>query len=990
MRWFSAVLCSLLLLFGVPAKAEWRTVVTRLTIEDGLGSNFINDVGIDNQGYCWLATHGGLYLYDGIKLREVPPLTKVYQPRIKQVIFKNGLLHEIVTSGQRMIIGWGGVHTYRIDQSKKQLRNFAGKFVIWQDELTKILKAHHDTTLRAFFFSDDTFFGYKGDRLGGDTVAFVTTDGVAVATAGKIVYRHRFEQFNIGNIIIADKKIFYLDNGKLWWMDRSFKEKRIALPWRMQRARLLPTTNSSFLAVVRDSIYHIAEGADEKVEISYLFSNSEIAENAALAAWQGKSTLIFATPTKGAFVVRKVAVTQYNTAITKNQNQLISLPNGQGCFSTESRLNILPNQETRLQPEVTTRMLTYCFRESNGKFWLVEITRGCAFTYRTDSLGGKLKLIWQGEPRITRILEHPDGSLLMLGSKKIFSYANGRMDTLAALPTEGFLGIRDCAYGAGGLLYITTSDGVYYLKPNAREAVKLPGTGGLGCRKIVLLPSGKMIFSTYGNGLFFIENMKVHPVPQGRAHALNFTHEIILAGENIVFVSNGGVMLTRIKLLEQTLSERKLSSPYYYMEEDAPSDFEYNGGMYPLSARDGDQLLIPSSRGVRSIDLSTEHTNVEQNPFLSLTVTGDVARTKGNIYHLPPNAVDLNVQIWTTYWSSQSNQHIYYCMLTRDNPTADTIWQRADRLIKLPSLRPGTYDIGVRKYIGLDERDLVTQWVVVDKADYFYRTTGFMWILVLASLGSSGLGFWVWKKREQMKQTKLKLLISETNAELLRRNQVFMRLFRVLHHDVSGSLSGLAQTLRVVSTDKTVNELSYYTDGVSTYLKDILTWIAASLGTERLQVTNEKITFPDFTTALLESPSFREINSRLRVTHTFSAPLTLYADKRVLEIIIRNILTNTMRYGGPELRISQQAEQGKLSIVFQDNGRGFSEHVFTSLKQGEVTPTTGGHGLRGGMGLEIIEELAKVMGAQASFDNAPEGGAIVRITFPEEVMGAKT
>lgn len=97
---------------------------------------------------------------------------------------------------------------------------------------------------------------------------------------------------------------------------------------------------------------------------------------------------------------------------------------------------------------------------------------------------------------------------------------------------------------------------------------------------------------------------------------------------------------------------------------------------------------------------------------------------------------------------------------------------------------------------------------------------------------------------------------------------------------------------------------------------------------------------------------------------------TLVADPTLLEIVLRNLLDNALRYSD-QGEISCTVEDSRLVVT--DHGPGFAEADLAHIFDRFYTGPRGRHGL----GLALVQHVCNASGWQASAGNSPAGGARV-------------
>jgi signal transduction histidine kinase len=110
--------------------------------------------------------------------------------------------------------------------------------------------------------------------------------------------------------------------------------------------------------------------------------------------------------------------------------------------------------------------------------------------------------------------------------------------------------------------------------------------------------------------------------------------------------------------------------------------------------------------------------------------------------------------------------------------------------------------------------------------------------------------------------------------------------------------------------------------------------------------------------------------------------LELTADPLRLRQALGNMVDNALRYGDGEVRLSASASNGRVSLRVSDEGPGFPpeflETAFERFSRADGSRGRGGAGL----GLSIVEAIAKAHRGSAGAANRPGGGADVWLEVP--------
>ncbi|MFD9222339.1 histidine kinase dimerization/phospho-acceptor domain-containing protein [Streptomyces sp. NPDC060064] len=106
---------------------------------------------------------------------------------------------------------------------------------------------------------------------------------------------------------------------------------------------------------------------------------------------------------------------------------------------------------------------------------------------------------------------------------------------------------------------------------------------------------------------------------------------------------------------------------------------------------------------------------------------------------------------------------------------------------------------------------------------------------------------------------------------------------------------------------------------------------------------------------------------------------TVETDKRRLERVLGNLVANAHNHGQPPVVLT--VDGGVVTVG--DHGAGYPEYL---LEHGPQRFRTDGGSKGHGLGLTIAVGQSAVIGAELRFLNAPEGGAVARLTLPEYIQ----
>lgn len=114
--------------------------------------------------------------------------------------------------------------------------------------------------------------------------------------------------------------------------------------------------------------------------------------------------------------------------------------------------------------------------------------------------------------------------------------------------------------------------------------------------------------------------------------------------------------------------------------------------------------------------------------------------------------------------------------------------------------------------------------------------------------------------------------------------------------------------------------------------------------------------------------------------------LVVLLDEVRIRQAVENLVDNAVRMapGGSSVSVAVQVDDGVTEISVSDSGPGFPEeflaHAFERFRRADTSRARNGGGA--GLGLAIVDAIARAHGGRAEARNRPEGGATVTLTIP--------
>lgn len=254
-------------------------------------------------------------------------------------------------------------------------------------------------------------------------------------------------------------------------------------------------------------------------------------------------------------------------------------------------------------------------------------------------------------------------------------------------------------------------------------------------------------------------------------------------------------------------------------------------------------------------------------------------------------------------------------------------------------------------------------------------------------LASTGLlivigGLLFYQSRNRKKTNEQLMLL---NSELDLANKTKTRFFNILNHDLRSPVSNLIHFLHLKNESPELlgeerkqdmeRKVVRSAENLLVSMEDLLLW-------SKGQMQNFRPVYREIRISELFDDLRRHFISDEAIRMHFEDPegLSLNSDSDYLKTILRNLTGNAVKAleKTPEPTIIWKAwkEQDHVYLSITDNGPGGSEEQFRALyDENEVI------GIKSGLGLHLIRDLAKAVGCRVSVERKADTGTTIVLSF---------
>jgi two-component system, sensor histidine kinase and response regulator len=246
----------------------------------------------------------------------------------------------------------------------------------------------------------------------------------------------------------------------------------------------------------------------------------------------------------------------------------------------------------------------------------------------------------------------------------------------------------------------------------------------------------------------------------------------------------------------------------------------------------------------------------------------------------------------------------------------------------------------------------------------------------------------------QTSELKLQKNILEVqNRELQVLNNTKEKLFSIVAHDIRTPVAGLKSLLdlfkkNIVTKDefeRLTESLSAQVDQLQDGLDNLLEWSHSQLG--GIKTNTQNVRLLDLIQKVILPLNYVLEAKKIRIAIHVQPQTTVLADANHLQLIIRNLLTNAIKFsyvGGTILIEAQLNSQGMVAISVKDEGVGMSmQQQHNLLNQQSFDTTRGTLNEKGtGIGLLLCYEFAANNKGYLQIEGKSNEGTTVTLYLP--------
>ena len=252
----------------------------------------------------------------------------------------------------------------------------------------------------------------------------------------------------------------------------------------------------------------------------------------------------------------------------------------------------------------------------------------------------------------------------------------------------------------------------------------------------------------------------------------------------------------------------------------------------------------------------------------------------------------------------------------------------------------------------------------------------------------------VMRVTQQISLVAAKRIIEKQNAELRATLNNRDKMYSVIAHDLRSPMASIRMVLNLVVASTSpelvgpelyelLDKANKESEDVHDLLDNLLMWTKSQTG--RLNVVIQDLDLNDIIPGVVDIFEMIAETKHIKLNLQMAeGPLVVTADNDMLKTIVRNFLSNAIKFS-PEnssidIIMSKDADFAKVSV--RDHGVGIAANRLGSIfHKGETTYGTSGEE-GSGLGLQLCQDFAQKIGGDCTVESVEGEGSTFSVTIP--------
>ncbi len=270
-----------------------------------------------------------------------------------------------------------------------------------------------------------------------------------------------------------------------------------------------------------------------------------------------------------------------------------------------------------------------------------------------------------------------------------------------------------------------------------------------------------------------------------------------------------------------------------------------------------------------------------------------------------------------------------------------------------------------------------------------------MGIALLLATGLVLVGYFLRRLRHSsMKLEEQNVVITRQNLKLDNLNKTKDRMMSIIAHDLRGTLGNQLTAIEVLhriegneNADMDRKKLLGNLKNSASYslelLENLLHW--SRLSENESFYHPEEVTIDSLIANCLSLFDETAANKRISFHSDLKGPLVCRVDQIMMETIIRNLVSNAIKFSNPggTISISGEVINNSLTLRITDQGIGMTEEqIHRIIHNGGFTRRGTANEKGAGIGMTLVQKFTAIHHGKISISSKPEEGSSIEVIIP--------
>ena len=251
---------------------------------------------------------------------------------------------------------------------------------------------------------------------------------------------------------------------------------------------------------------------------------------------------------------------------------------------------------------------------------------------------------------------------------------------------------------------------------------------------------------------------------------------------------------------------------------------------------------------------------------------------------------------------------------------------------------------------------------------------------------------------QQRKIEEQKRVLEQQSLQLQGMNETKNKLFSILGHDMRGPIAQVKSVVDMVLAghlereefDELLHVLNKDIDSVYFTLNNTLKWSMSQMDGFHVNRSVFDLSEVVKNSLKLLEQSFHE--KKLTVFNHMPSGVEVYADQDLIEVVVRNIVSNAVKFSNPgdSVTIFSEADENWILWCVLDQGIGMSEEQIQLILSDSYSLTKSRLGTNkekgSGLGLQLAKEFTRKCGGEITIDSHPGHGSRFWVRLPRRPL----